>query len=67
MRNGSPPPPGVNRVERAVIHSPTSSAEVKNEWSYTSTRHICLHGVDRNNFNFTDDETVSGRPDEGTM
>jgi hypothetical protein len=28
-----------------------SSAEVKNEWSYTSTPPVCLHGVDRDNFN----------------
>jgi len=26
-------------------HSPPSSAEVKNAWSYTSTNPICLHGV----------------------
>jgi hypothetical protein len=25
-------------------------ADVTNEWSYTSTSLICLHGVDRNNF-----------------
>jgi len=31
-------------------HSPPSSAEVKNEWSYTSTPPTCLHDVDRNNF-----------------
>ena len=30
-----------------VDHSPPSNAEVKNEWSYTSAHHICLHGVDR--------------------
>ena len=28
-------------------HSPQSSAEVKNEWSYTSTPHISLHGMIR--------------------
>jgi hypothetical protein len=27
--------------------------EVKNEWRYTSTPPICLHGVDRDNFTFT--------------
>jgi len=26
---------------------PLSSADVKNEWRYTSTPHICFHGVDR--------------------
>ena len=38
--------PGVKRLEREVNHVPSSSAEVKNEWSYTSTPYICLHGVD---------------------
>jgi hypothetical protein len=32
-----------------VIHSHQRIAEVKKEWSYTSTP---LHGVDRNNFTF---------------
>jgi len=31
-------------------HSPRSGAEVKNEWNYTSTPSIRLHGFDRNNF-----------------
>ena len=31
-------------------HSAPSSADVKNEWSYTSSPPICLHGVDRDNF-----------------
>jgi hypothetical protein len=30
-----------------VNHSPPSTAEVKNEWSYTSTPPICLHDVKR--------------------
>jgi len=30
---------------READHSPPSSAEVKNAWSYTSTPPICLHGV----------------------
>ena len=33
-----------------VDHSHPSSAEVKNEWSYTSAPHICVHGVDRDTF-----------------
>jgi hypothetical protein len=33
-------------------YSPPSSAEVKNEWSYTSTPHIYLHDMDRDNFMF---------------
>ena len=30
-----------------VNHPPPSSAQVKNEWSYTSTPPACLHSVDR--------------------
>jgi hypothetical protein len=41
------------RPEREVDHSPPSSAEVKNEWSYTSAPPACLHSVDRNNFTVT--------------
>jgi hypothetical protein len=40
------------RRRRVVEHSPSSSAEVRNEWSYTSTAFIFLHGVDRDNFVF---------------
>jgi hypothetical protein len=36
---------GVKRPGREVDHSPPSSAEVKNAWSYTSTPPIRLHGV----------------------
>ena len=31
---------------------PSHNAEVKNDWSSTSTPAICLHGVDRDNFMF---------------
>jgi hypothetical protein len=31
-------------------HSPASSVEVNNKWSYTSTLPICHHGVDKENF-----------------
>jgi hypothetical protein len=34
------------------IHSSLSSAEVKNEWSYTSTPSICIHGIVRNTFSY---------------
>jgi hypothetical protein len=37
--------PGVKRPWREADHSPPSSAEVKNAWSYTSTPPIRLHGV----------------------
>jgi hypothetical protein len=37
--------PGVKRPGREADHSPTSTAEIKNAWSYTSTPPIRLHGV----------------------
>jgi hypothetical protein len=37
--------PRVKEVGREVDHSPPSSAEVKNEWIYTSTLPVRLHGV----------------------
>jgi hypothetical protein len=48
---------GVKRPGREVNHSPPSSAEVKNEWSYTSTSQyvsmaLCLV-KHRDNFTFT--------------
>jgi hypothetical protein len=36
---------GVKLPGHEADHSPSSSAEVKNAWSYTSTPPICLHGV----------------------
>ena len=33
-------------LEHDVAHSPESSTEIKNEWSYTSTPPVCLHGID---------------------
>jgi hypothetical protein len=36
---------GVKRPGREADHSPSSSAEVKYAWSYTSTPPIRLHGV----------------------
>jgi hypothetical protein len=36
---------GVKRPGREADHSPSSSAEVKNAWSYTSTPLGCLRGV----------------------
>jgi hypothetical protein len=38
---------------RIGIDSPPSNAEVKNDWSYTSTPPVCLHGVYGENFTFT--------------
>ena len=44
---------GINRPEREVDHSQSSTAEVTNEWSCTSPSPICLYGVDRHKFTFT--------------
>jgi hypothetical protein len=41
---------GVNQPGREADHSLLSSAEV-NEWRYTPSPPICLHGVDRDTFN----------------
>jgi len=35
--------PAVTRLDSDVVHSPQSTAEVKNERSYTSTLSVCLH------------------------
>ena len=40
-------------AETLVNHTLFYSADVKNEWSYTSTPPICLHGVKRENFTLT--------------
>jgi len=47
--------PGLNLLGCDVDHSPASSAEVRNEWSYTSTPSVavCLQDVCRNNFTVT--------------
>ena len=44
------------RVSSHVVkrHSPPRSAEVKNEWSYTSAPPIRLHVVERDNFTSED-------------
>jgi hypothetical protein len=36
---------GIKRPEHEADHSPVSSAEIKNAWSYTSTPPIRLHSV----------------------
>jgi hypothetical protein len=48
--------PVVKRSGCGVDHSSPSSAEVKNEWSYTSAPPICHHSVDRHSFNFYNTE-----------
>jgi len=37
----------VNRLGREFNHPPPPISNVKNEWNYTSTTPIRLHGVDR--------------------
>jgi hypothetical protein len=39
--------PGVNGPGCKADHSPLSSAEVRNELSYTSTPPVCLHGMQK--------------------
>jgi hypothetical protein len=39
----------IKRSGREVDHLPPTSAEVKNEWSYTSSPPIPLHDIDRDN------------------
>jgi len=33
-------------------HSPSSSVEVKSEWSYTATPHVCLHALHGDSLTF---------------
>jgi hypothetical protein len=44
--------PGIKLPGREVNHSPPSSAEVKNEWGYTSVPPVYPHGVERKDFIF---------------
>ena len=41
--------PEVKRLGREAEHPQPSSAEIKNEWSCTSSPSICLHGTGRDN------------------
>lgn len=44
--------PGQKRLGHEVDSSSPASAEVKNEWRYTSTPHIRLNGMDRKDLPF---------------
>jgi len=44
--------PVVKRSGPEVNYSPPSSAEDEVEWSYPSTPHTCLHGVERDKLTF---------------
>jgi hypothetical protein len=57
VQTGRTPPPiqwdsflPVKRLGSTVNHSPISSTEIMNQWSYTST--ICFHDAGRENFTF---------------
>jgi hypothetical protein len=50
-----------------VNHSRPSSAEVKNEWSYTASPPICFHCVNRNKFTFMLAKLVSNVVDSYRM
>jgi hypothetical protein len=43
---------GVERLGCEVDHSPARTADIKNEWSYTSAPPVCLNGVYRGKFGF---------------
>jgi hypothetical protein len=47
--------PGVQQLEHDVDYSTPSNTKVKNKWSYTFTPpiHIYFHGMDRDNFSFS--------------
>jgi hypothetical protein len=45
--------PGIKRPECKDHDSPPSSVEIKNEWSYSSTPRVYLHGVFRDNCAFS--------------
>jgi hypothetical protein len=53
-RNTVPQPsiPGAEQPAREGESSPSSAEVNKNEWRYTPTASIHLHGVDRKNFAF---------------
>jgi len=44
--------PGLKRPGHEVNHATPSTAEVKKEWRYTSTRDIRPYGVERENYYF---------------
>ena len=46
-----------------IDHSPPSTAEVTNEWSYTSMTPVCLLGMDRDNLLLTQYNIQEDIPD----
>jgi len=45
--------PGVKWPGREFDHQPLLSAEINNEWGYTSNHQICLHSIDSVNLTLT--------------
>ena len=43
---------GIKQLGCAADHSPPTSDEAKNEWSYTTAPPICLHNMDEGNSAF---------------
>jgi hypothetical protein len=50
-----PFPQAVKWSDHEADHSPLSTVTVKNDWSYTSTPPVYLHGVYRDSFYFCND------------
>jgi len=50
--------PEVKQLGCEVDLSPVYNVEVTNEWSCTVTPPVCLFGIDRDSFTFTDMETI---------
>jgi hypothetical protein len=44
---------GLKRPEHEIHYSPPSRTDVKNNWIYTSSLSICLHGVNRDKFKYS--------------
>ena len=47
------PFPGIRRPGRDLTTHLSSCDDIENKWSYTTTPHIRLHGVDKDNVTFT--------------
>ena len=53
----------VKQPRHEVNHSPPSSSKVRNEWSWTTTSHICPSSNDRDNFTSLSSYSVNKLPD----
>ena len=51
--------PELRRPGNEAKHTPISTTNVKNGWSYIFTLYICLYGVDGNNVTFTVNSSVT--------